>query len=216
MCDMVVQRDGASHLPVTPNRNASCGDSIMAKKALPSPEVLRQLLRYDPETGKLFWRERPVTFFNLPRDCSAWNARYAGREALTTTVKGYRSGTLFDRAVYAHRVALAIHAGEWPEVVDHINGDKQDNRISNLRAVRFVENMRNLPTPITNTSGDMGVHFSVARQKWVASIGADGRSIFLGHYDSQRDATIARRAAEKALQFHANHGRALKAKGGAQ
>lgn len=177
------------------------------KHPLPTQSDLIALLRYDNATGKLFWRTRSSGFFNSDRDAAAWNARYAGREALTTIVKGYRYGHVLNRGAYAHRVILAMHNGEWPEVSDHINGDKQDNRLENLRAVRFTENMHNLPTPATNKSGVMGVHFAPNKGKWVANIKADGTSIFLGHYDNEREAMIARRAAEKALQFHANHGR---------
>lgn len=173
---------------------------------LPDPCSLKILLRYQPETGALYWNERPGVLFKRDRDCVAWNARYANREAFTTTVKGYRSGNIFNRSVYAHRVILAMTDGIWPQVVDHINGDKQDNRIANLRSVTHAENMRNLPVTSANSSGYIGVWYVLKRSKWGAQIVRDGRNIFLGHYDNEREANIARRAAEKALSFHENHG----------
>lgn len=170
------------------------------------PQVLRNLLSYNPETGALTWRERGSEWFKSDRDRKAWNARYAGREAFTAVVKGYRTGWILGKSHYAHRVILAMTNGEWPDTTDHINGDKQDNRISNLRAVSHAENMRNLPTTSANTSGYIGVWYIVKRGKWGAQIVRDGQNIFLGHYDNQREANIARKAAEKALSFHENHG----------
>src|SRR5690625_5199426 len=53
----------------------------MADKILPTPEQLRELLRYEPETGKLYWKARPAELFKDKRSHGAWNARYAGKEA---------------------------------------------------------------------------------------------------------------------------------------
>lgn len=171
------------------------------------PEVLRQLLEYDDATGKLFWKERDSEWFKADRDMVAWNARYAGREAFTAYVKGYKNGWVLGRSHYAHRVILAMIDNVWPEATDHINGIKDDNRLCNLRAVSHAENMRNLPVTSANSSGVIGVWYVVKRGKWGAQIVRDGQNIFLGHYDNEREAKIARRAAEKALQFHNNHGR---------
>lgn len=171
-----------------------------------APEVLRELLSYDPETGKLAWLDRDAKWFKSDRDCKAWNARYAGREAFTAVVKGYRTGWVLGKGHYAHRVILAMTSGQWPDTTDHINGDKQDNRLVNLRSVSHAENMRNLPLTSANTSGYIGVWYVAKRNKWGAQIVRDGHNIFLGHYDNEREANIARRAAEKALSFHENHG----------
>ena len=170
---------------------------------LPSPELLRKLLRYEPDTGKLFWIPRPVEMFTAERHHKAWNARYAGKESFTTLVKGYRAGSVNNRHVYAHRAAFCIVEGRWPGIIDHINGDKSDNHWKNLREVSHVLNMRNLPTLETNKSGITGVIFVKSRSVWRASIGVRGSSVFLGDYDTKEKAIIARASAAKALEFDA-------------
>src|SRR5690625_1786543 len=75
----------------------------MAKADSITPEMLRELIDYDPNTGKLFWKPRPAEMFKTKRAHGAWNARYAGKEALTSTDGyGYRRGCVFDRGYQAH------------------------------------------------------------------------------------------------------------------
>lgn len=174
-----------------------------------SIETLRALLDYNPETGDLTWKPRPVSMFKAPRDAAAWNARYAGRPALTTINGcGYLTGGIFDRQRLAHRVAWAICHGEWPvDQIDHQNGDRTDNRISNLRVVSHSENGRNQKRPRTNTSGVIGVSWSLSAGKWRALITADGARKHLGYFADFYAAVAARKAAEAEHGFHPHHGR---------
>lgn len=179
----------------------------MASNALPSQEVLRQLLRYEPSTGKLFWKER--TGGKSEKHTKTWNSRNAGTEAFPTIHKqGYRKGTLLGVTVLAHRVAWAIQTGVWPdEQVDHINGMKSDNRWENLRQVTNSENCRNMPIPKHNTSGVLGVY--TEGKGWKAAIQVGGKNIHLGCFRSLSDAAQARKEAENKYGYHANHGRVL-------
>jgi hypothetical protein len=164
------------------------------------PEVLRTLLRYDADTGKLFWSER---------SSYSWNRQWAGREAFTAkNEKGYMRGGIFGKVHYAHRVIWAIVHGEWPNgEIDHINGNQSDNRIANLRCVTKHENMRNQSRPKTNTSGVLGV--SLTRHgKWDVQIKANGRVLHLGQYADFDEAAKVRREANVKYGFHENHGRA--------
>ena len=170
-------------------------------------DVVGEFLHYEQDTGRLFWLAREPWMFAEERHALAWNNRYAGSEALTTSVKGYRAGALLNRHMYAHRAAWAITFKKWPECIDHINRDRKDNRLINLREVFHFENMQNMPLLRTSKSGITGVVFLEEKKKWVASIGKRGRSIFLGHYETEKEARIARAAAERALGFHENHGR---------
>lgn len=180
-----------------------------------SPEVLRELLRYEPDTGKLFWLERDVDWFTdgkhpAERRANIWNARYAGKEAFTAcNSEGYRFGKVLNDPYKSHRVAWAVFRGEWPpEEIDHINGDRGDNRIVNLRAVTRLENHRNKKKPKNNTSGVIGVSFRKRDQKWKAQIMVKGKHLHLGCFANKADAIAARKAAEVKYGFHANHGRA--------
>jgi hypothetical protein len=183
-------------------------------KPLPSPELLRKLLRYEPDTGRLFWRKRTPDMFegqsrNAQDCCNAWNNKFAGREAFTSiSGKGYNSGAIFGRNYRAHRVIWAIFHGEWPRgQIDHINGNPSDNRIKNLRDVTNEENHRNMKTRSDNTSGVMGVFFYKTRKKWEAYIKTDGRKKHLGYFANIDDAIAARKAAEIKYGYHKNHGR---------
>lgn len=178
-------------------------------------ETLRQLLRYEPETGKLYWLERPVEMFTgnwnktAEQLCSWWNHRFAGQEALTATgVYGCRAGRIFRQTAYAHRVALALTNGEWPSSVDHINGDRSDNRIANLRVVDHQTNMQNKKVYRTSVSGQHGV-VPYRHGKWQAYITVNKKRRHIGYFSNLQDAIAARKAAEAECgAFHANHGRA--------
>lgn len=184
----------------------------MAKKPIPTPERVRQLLRYDPVTGKLFWRPRPLSAFTdgghtAAHTCAKWNARWADKEAFTARNRGYFVGAVDGVNLPAHRVAWAIYRGSWPsQFIDHINGNPSDNRIENLRDVSHSDNHRNSSRRSDNTSGVTGVYWATSKQKWAAYIRAD-KTLALGRFDTFAEAVAARKAAEKVLGYHANHGR---------
>ena len=184
----------------------------MAKKALPCPTVLRQLLRYESETGKLFWNPRPRRMFcdgHVGESAhKRWNIRYAGKPALDCLRRGIRHGSILGRSLTAHRVAWAVHYGSWPQhEIDHINGDPSDNRIENLRDVTHGENLKNMGVRRDNSSGHTGVTFMKKPSLWVAQASVNGRNTFLGAFKNIEDAISARDKANKDLGFHENHGR---------
>lgn len=164
-----------------------------------TPELCRQLLRYEPETGKLFWLQRA--------DNPQFTGRWAGKEAFTCLCAGYRTGRLFDHLFMAHRVIWAICNGAWPKQdIDHISGNRSDNRLSNLRAVDRTTNTQNQGLCRRNKSGHVGVSWCAERGKWDARIKANGRVVLLGRHGSFEDAVAARTAAEVRYGFHENHG----------
>lgn len=171
----------------------------MAAKPLPSPEVIRQLLRYEPETGKLFWRERPVEMFcdtekrQASQSCMLWNARHAGKQAFThVSDRGYLCGRVHAVLYRAHRIAWVIYHGSEPKVeIDHINCVKTDNRISNLRLARRSDNVRNKGVTCQNVSGLKGVGFHRRTGKWRARICVDGVDIHIGLFRSKEEANAA-------------------------
>lgn len=179
----------------------------------PSFAEISRLLKYEPETGKLFWLPRTADMFadgntSAEANCSLWNGNFAGKEAFTANNRGYRCGRVNYTRYQAHRVCWLLHYGEWPtRQIDHINGVRDDNRIENLREVTAAENAKNLSVPSSNTSGAIGVSWRKANGKWKAQIKVKRRDIHLGYFDQFEQAVAARRAAEIAYGFHANHGK---------
>lgn len=182
-------------------------------KPLPSQEDLRALLAYDPLTGGLTWKHRDPSTFNVgrypvERIAKRWNSQFAGTAAMTTvSPSGYRYGAIRDEKLYAHRVIWKFAYGSDPDVIDHINGDPGDNRLTNLRSVTHAENGRNVKVPADNSSGRVGVRWNDECGKWRAEIQANGRREYLGSFATFEAAAGARRAAEQRLGFHPNHGR---------
>jgi HNH endonuclease len=164
-------------------------------------EVVRDLLAYDPDTGVLRW---------LPRKNSHFNGRFADKPAFTAIDgKGYHHGSLLRQSHRAHRVAWLVHYGVWPSgEIDHIDGDRTNNRISNLRDVSRTENGKNLRRRSDNVSGSVGVWFDVRRQKFTAQIKVGADRKHLGYFETLNAAIAARKVAEVESGYHANHGRA--------
>ena len=173
-----------------------------------TPEIVRELLDYDPETGALTWREREEKWFKTGRAYSTWNSRYAGKSALSSNSgQGYLRGRILGHFRFAHRVAYAHFHGAWPsQEIDHINQDRSDNRIKNLREVSHSQNMRNQSRRSDNTSGYCGVHRDKKRGGWEARITIKGRYTHLGYFDSKTAAINARKEAELKYGYSDRHG----------
>ena len=173
----------------------------MTDKNLPSAEYLRKRLRYEPETGKLFWLDCE----DMPQ---SWRARYARKEAFTSdNGKGYRNGGINGKIFLAHRAIWAIYYGKWPsDQIDHLNGAKHDNRISNLRVVTQEDNNRNKPMHKNNTSGVNGVYWNKLNKKWQAYINVNGRQKHLGLFATIEAAAVARAEASRQHGFTDRHG----------
>jgi len=179
----------------------------------PNIQTLEAVISYDRDAGTFCWLERTPDMFepkgqrNAEGCCANWNARYAGRPALTYIgTHGYYCGNLLGSVRLAHRVAMAIITGGWDfPYVDHINGDKLDNRAANLRTCSNAENLRNSKPRARGHSKYKGVSWNKKSQKWVAYICRDGRNTHLGCFDNEHDAAIAYNAASP--DFHGQYGR---------
>jgi len=176
-------------------------------------QIARELLTYNPDTGKLFWKERPAKYFNNPNYTKRWNTRYAGKEALTAISlrkSGHISrldGYVLNKSYSTHRIAWLMYYGEWPKnQIDHINQDPTDNRIKNLRDVTNAENHKNQTLRSTNTSGYVGVSFYKSRNKYSAEALVNGVKKWLGYYDTVEEAAAVRAVASINYNFHPNHG----------
>lgn len=185
----------------------------MTKGKLNASDVAK-LFRY--ADGLLYWKCRPLSFFKNARAQKAWRTLYEGKVAGSIKKDSGRRivAISVDRvtAMYrASRLVWAYHHGVWPSLhIDHIDGNKGNDRIENLRDVPRKENNKNLPTPIVNTSGVMGVSWSKAASKWRAQINFAGRQVHLGLFDQFSDAAKARKRAERKFGYHPNHGRTVR------
>lgn len=165
-----------------------------------SPERLRELITYNAETGEMKWRPRAMPHH--------FNSRFAGRPALAGgDGDGYCHGAVLGMTVKAHRAAFCLHYGRWPDGdVDHANGDRSDNRISNLRETTRAGNATNRARSSANTSGATGVVWLKRARRWKAQIKINGKTRHLGQFEDYTMAVQARRSAETRLGFSPRHG----------
>lgn len=165
---------------------------------------LRKLVRYDAKTGKLFWLPRPASMFIREWHARVWNTKWAGKETFSTPhISGSLKGGLHNEVYYAQEIAWAIYTGGWPSGrILHVNGDKTDNRIKNLRDVP-KEMRRDTTSRYSGShSGHVGVRWEYSKSKWAASISINGRQKHLGYFKYLADAVDARKAAEAAKSAH--------------
>lgn len=175
----------------------------MAFTKLPEQDTLKQLLRYDADSGLLFWLRREPELFSNPtlQSVNAWNATYADTPAINGLCgHGYRRGSLLGNLVSAHRVIWKLIYGYDPVAVDHINRIRHDNRLTNLREVTPSQNARNRNIRPQNKSGVAGVHKLKGQQSWQAGITINGQRLHLGTFPSFEQAAEARRLAEKSAR----------------
>lgn len=150
-----------------------------------SADVVRLFFRYDPLTGVLrrYDQENPT-----------------GR----LTTNGYRQVWFDGRRYMAHRLVWLYVHGEWPKMqLDHINQNRDDNRIENLREVTNKQNGENVRIHSHNITGRRGVSWRKSSQSWQADIKHHGKTIYLGTFDNIVDAVAARMRAERELFTHA-------------
>ena len=140
---------------------------------------VRRVVRYDPETGVLTWLVKRRS----PKD--------VGRNAGCLSLDGYIALTLFNKKYKAHRVAWLLTYGRWPiGDVDHIDGNRTNNRLSNLREVSRLENLQNVRKPTcVNKVGFLGV--SPNKKRFAASIKVNGDKLHLGTFDTPEQAHAA-------------------------
>lgn len=142
-------------------------------------ELLKQLLDYDPATGVFIWKISK----------SGW--RPVGSRAGTLAKSGYRYVTI-NRVMYrAHRLAWFYVHGKWPENLDHINRDRDDNRMDNLRQADPSQNAVNGRLRCTNKSGYRGVSWSKKSRKWVAMGWEHNKGKYLGAFNDPKEAGAA-------------------------
>jgi hypothetical protein len=151
-------------------------------------ETLREILAYTPETGLFTWKIRPSAKVKQ------------GSLAGALEKNGYLRIGISGKMWSAHRLAWLYVFGRWPrDCLDHINGDRADNRVYNLRECNYVQNGQNRASERGSTSSFVGVSWDKDRRKWRACIRAQGKNISLGYHSSEEGAAHAYAMAKSGL-----------------
>lgn len=158
-------------------------------KKCPNQKTIKELFYY--KNGELYWKiNNKIAGYISNND----------RRIIMIKYKNYVS----------HRLIWVYFNGDIPAgmQIDHLDHNKKNNRIENLRLVSFCENCKNLPLRKDNKSGCVGVKWEKRyKKRWVAEITVNKKNIYLGSFINKQDAINARKAAEIKYGFHANHGK---------
>ncbi len=143
---------------------------------------LREVVSYNPETGE-FTRLVRLAQRHQVGDRADFLATGGG-------LQGYRRVSVDSLRFLAHRAAWLYVYGEWPSMhIDHINGDRGDNRIANLRDVSPRTNLENQRNPKgSNRSGFLGVYQPKNYRKWIARLQVKGKGMYLGVFETPEEA----------------------------
>lgn len=157
-------------------------------------ERLKELYSYNEITG---------LFTRLKTSGGCKEGSIAG----TINQNGYCHISIDNKHYLAHRLVWLYIYGHFPNnLIDHINHNKSDNRLCNLREVTKSENERNATRSKANKSGVTGVSWQKRDKRWQAYIHAEGKEIHLGNFKCFQEAVSARKQAEAKYGFHKNHG----------
>lgn len=151
-------------------------------------ERLKELLDYDPETGVFTHRQTKA-------------AAKKGKQTGNVNSRGYVIISVLDKSYAAHRLAWLYTYGYWPKTVDHINRDKSNNRLCNLREVTPAQNTWNAKLRANNSLGYEGVTKHKASNKYRARIQKHGKRITIGAFDTPEAANAAYIAAKEKLHI---------------
>ena len=178
----------------------------MKPNPLPDSIFLYECFTYNPITGLLYWKERPLHHFKSEGLCNKWNRQFANKQTFTSTDgEGYAYGGITQngkRTFYkAHRVAWKMVHGTDPDQIDHDNRVRTDNRIVNLIVSDATGNARNRKMRTDNATGYTGVEL-VPSGKFVARLAQD----YIGTYDTALEASQAREQLKVSKGYHQNHG----------
>ena len=146
-------------------------------------ETILRRLSYNKETGSVIWLD----------------GKRAGRKIYNTSCDGYHRLKILGSTYYLHRVCWFLHYREWPTShLDHVNGDKTDNRIVNLRVASSTQNSANRSLAVNNTTGHKGVVYLENISKYMVRVGSSPR-VLVGYFENLDDAAKAYNDAAKEL-----------------
>lgn len=160
--------------------------------------LLKQKLSYDKTTGVFTWKT------------GKYKGRCAGTIAGTKPNQGYVRINIDKKEYKAHRLAWLYIYGSFPvKQLDHVNRNRVDNKIDNLRLADDALNSKNQSIYKNSPTGYHGV--TAHGTRWRARINVGGKKIHLGVFDTIKEAAKCRAEAEVKYGFHQNHGKIINA-----
>ena len=158
-------------------------------------DLVNKLFRYDKETGDLI------------RKVTVRKGSETGQIVGTDDGQGYLKTSIKGDKYFNHRIIFFMHHGFLPPCLDHIDTNKRNNRIENLRAATVTQNNHNQGRRKTNTSGVKGVRWKETHNMWSASVTLNGKRKHVGHFRTVPEAEVAVRKAREQLHGEfVNHG----------
>lgn len=156
-------------------------------------EIVNNL--FDYQNGKLFWK-----YSAAKRTC-------IGDLAGCSNGNGYLRVVINYKHYYVHRIIFLMHHGYLPKFIDHIDGNRNNNKVENLREATHSENARNQKTPVNNSSGYKNVFWHKTKKSWVVCISLNNKLHHFGNYQNLTDAIQV--AKESRNLLHKNFARHL-------
>lgn len=196
-----VFRSDAQHFAERPVRCPCCKCCYTTPKLANGCIDWEQIFSY--KDGRLFWSHKRFSVNHKEgylAEVISKNGSCGGYSRVCFNGKRYRTHIIIWEMFNKMPVPKGMQ-------IDHLDHDRSNNRIENLRLVTHKENGRNISKKKNNTSGITGVRWNKARQKWVAQISINKKGIYLGLYNNLLDAVAARKRAEKFYGFYENNGK---------
>ena len=159
--------------------------------------IKKRLVNIEYKDGCLYWTKMPEHYHK---------GNVGDRVGSDRREDGYRRVHFNGKSVYEHRIVFFMHHGYLPEYIDHINGNRSDNRIENLRIATRSQNKQNSKKYSNNTSGIKNVFFNKENKKWRVVLSLNGKTKHFGYYeDIELAELVAMEAREKYHGEFARH-----------
>ena len=156
------------------------------RNSIPSIDVLHRVFSYND--GLLYWKEKTAACVKI------------GSKVGVESGRGYLIVPFQYKHYYVHRIIFMMQHGYVPHIIDHIDGNRSNNKIENLRPATRSENCRNQKTPKNNTSGYKNVFWHKTSKKWKVALSVDGKLKHIGSFSELEAAKIS--AHEARIKYH--------------
>jgi len=173
-----------------------------------SPYKFSSVFYYDDSQGALYWKIRPEESFASIRAARTWNSRFGNKPSGSKRSDGYFGVKFEGREYLTHRIIWVLNKGSIPAglEVDHIDRDRSNSKIQNLRLVTRSGNQKNAPMRKDNKSGVRGLHWHSAASKWCIQIYSEKKCVTREYYSDFDEAKNRIAERRKALNFTETHG----------